>query len=61
MQVEIDGLHEQALLRLAQRNNEKTAVAMTRILIREAAKKEGVWPEVEIEEVPQLEGTRENV
>jgi hypothetical protein len=44
MQLEIQGLHEQAMLRLMQHENEKTAAAMVRILIRDAAKEAGVWP-----------------
>lgn len=44
MDVRIEGAHEQALLRLMQHNNEKTAVAMTRMLIRDAAKEAGLWP-----------------
>lgn len=44
MQIEIDGLHEKVLLRLMERNNEKTGTGMTRILIRDAAKDVGLWP-----------------
>lgn len=44
MQIDIQGLHEEALLRLMQHNDEKTAAAMARILIRDAAKEAGVWP-----------------
>lgn len=44
MDIRIDGLHEKALLRLMERNNEKTGVGMARILIREAAKDAGLWP-----------------
>jgi hypothetical protein len=44
MDIRIDGLHEKALIRLMERNNEKTGVGMARILIRDAAKEAGLWP-----------------
>lgn len=47
MDIRIDGPHEKALLRLMLTYGEKTAVGMTRMLIREAAKQAGEWPTVE--------------
>lgn len=46
MDIRIDGLHEKALLRLMERNNEKTGVGMARILIRDAARDAGLWPAI---------------
>jgi hypothetical protein len=57
MQLEIDGLHEKALLRLMERNNEKTGTGMTRILIRDAAKDVGLWPVGNEPEPLQVETT----
>lgn len=45
MDIRIEGLHEEALVRLMKRNGEKTSVAMARLLIRDAAKAAGVWDE----------------
>ena len=57
MQLEVDGLHEKALLRLMERNNEKTGTGMTRILIRDAAKEAGLWVVGNEQEPLQVETT----
>lgn len=44
MDIRIEGLHEKALIRLMERNGEKTSVGMMRLLIRDEARKQGVWP-----------------
>lgn len=45
MDVRIEGVHEQMLTKLAEANGEKTAAGMVRILIRDAARDLGVWPD----------------
>ncbi len=58
MDIRIEGLHEQALLRLKKVNGLKTPVAMVRALIADAAKEEGVWPDaaaIESNDLPQGE------
>lgn len=44
MDLRIGGAYEQALLKLAEYNQEPTATGMVRILIRTAAMEMGVWP-----------------
>lgn len=51
MDIRIEGLHEKALIRLMERNGEKTSVGMMRLLIRDEARKQGVWPIPDPEEL----------
>lgn len=47
MDLRIGGAYEQALLKLAQFNQEPTATGMVRMLIRNAAMEIGAWPSFE--------------
>jgi hypothetical protein len=55
MDIRLDGLYEEALLRLQKLNGLKYPVAMVRELIRNAAKEAGVWPTLPLDEQPSSE------
>lgn len=53
MDIRIEGLHEQAIRKLAKVNDLPTVASMVRILIRDAAQEAGIWPQSSDETVSQ--------
>lgn len=55
MDIRVEGLHEQAIRKLAKVNDLPTVASMVRILIRDAAEQAGIWPQANDEAVSQNE------
>ena len=47
MDIRLEGTYEEMLLKLADYNQEPTATGMARILVRDAAKQLGLWPDLQ--------------
>jgi hypothetical protein len=55
MDIRLNGIHESALLKLAELNDQKTASGMVKLLIRDAAKEARVWPICRVEQQEPVE------